>query len=220
VTIEKGELWGVPSIEPEPEVTVGSDAELADAAYRVSRGGGHLRAVVSGGDLLASLGLAAPRPPDERIDYPLDLGVARLRSSPDDGHQADREVPFVAHLIIGGPGPLLRPLLSLLGHQLVHTTAIMNSALWGPFRLGPRAHPNDGLLDVVDGRLPFGDRREATKRARSGSHLPHPALTVTRTSSWSLDGTTETTVSADDRPVGSAVRIDVALIADALTVTV
>ena len=37
----------------------------------------------------------------------------------------------------------------------------MNAQWLGDWDLGPRSHPNDGLLDVTDGTLPFGDRWKA-----------------------------------------------------------
>lgn len=44
----------------------------------------------------------------------------------------------------------------------------------------PRAHPNDGTFDVleVDASMALFQRRLALKKAVSGSHLPHPSLSV------------------------------------------
>lgn len=44
----------------------------------------------------------------------------------------------------------------------------------------PRSHPNDGAFDVieVDASMTLFQRRLAWKRAISGTHLPHPLLSV------------------------------------------
>jgi len=63
----------------------------------------------------------------------------------------------------------------------------MNAQWLGKLKLGPRAHPNDGLLDLTDGNLPLGDRMEARRRAHSGSHVPHPALTTRRSAHHDID---------------------------------
>ncbi|HBL09682.1 MAG TPA: hypothetical protein DDZ64_11665, partial [Acidimicrobiaceae bacterium] len=55
-----------------------------------------------------------------------------------------------------------------------------NAAHLGAWNLAPRAHPGDGLLDVLDSDLPIGQRIEARRRLRRGDHLPHPAITYRR----------------------------------------
>ncbi|MEM7273730.1 MAG: hypothetical protein AAF547_11670 [Actinomycetota bacterium] len=187
MTIEKGQVWGQPAPDLTPEATLDGDAavaELVDAAVRAGR-----RPVVSmtGGDLLATLGLDGPRPPADRHAYPVDLVRVRLDpDGPPDGSgeierpDADGLRPFVAHLTGRVPdrvGPLI-------GHGPPIVVAAMNAAWLGPYRLGPRAHPNDGVVDIIEGRVPFTQRREAANRARSGSHLPHPALAVARRRHW------------------------------------
>jgi len=99
---------------------------------------------------------------------PVDLGVALL-----DG----RLHVFVAHLA-------------------AHTRTwgatflvAMNAEWLGEWDLGPRSHPNDGLLDVTEGSLGWRDRLSARRRARSASHLPHPGLRTTRVSvgTWTFE---------------------------------
>ena len=53
----------------------------------------------------------------------------------------------------------------------------------------PRSHPNDGKVDVlrVDADMPVRARWQASRRARTGTHLPHPQLHVTQTAGVGLD---------------------------------
>jgi diacylglycerol kinase family enzyme len=94
----------------------------------------------------------------------------------------------------------------------------MNVASLGPLRLGPKAHPNDGLIDVTEGTVPFRHRREAAKRALSGSHLPHPDLTHRRVAEWQREFSRPASVWLDGVSCGRfrSVRID--LVPDGLVV--
>lgn len=187
MTIEKGEAWGAPWVDdptvPAP-VELAGDAELS--TFLLDRWT-HLPAdrwgdpaidddpvpevTLRSGDLLRTLGLDRPRTGADRYRYPLDVAVARLGRG-----DTTVELPFVAHLTVRN-----RP-LSGLGPGL--SVAVMNAAWLGDLRLGPRAHPNDGLLDITEGTVGLAQRREATRRARSGSHLPHPGLQVRRRADW------------------------------------
>ncbi len=198
MTIERGERWGQPVSQPRDVCAFTTDADLAKAAADALASGVSLTAEVAEGDVLRSLGLTHPRPVEERHAYPFDLGLARLDGS--DPH------PFVAHLIASGRG-LSGPLV-----------AIMNVPSLGRFRLGPRAHPNDGRLDVTAGRLPLLQRWEARRRALSGSHLPHPDLATSRVDRWETALTKPVPIKLDGTARGRARRIEVTLQPDALTV--
>jgi hypothetical protein len=194
VTIEKGRPWGAPwaATAGAGPVEAESDADLARllAPSLVGGGAGNeerradgARAVAAGaeivlrsGDLLRTIGLERPRPPAERYRYPIDVGIAHLGRSADGDGERGVVAPFVAHLTVRD-----RPLVGL-GPGL--SVAVMNAAWLGDLRLGPRAHPNDGLLDVSEGTVGLTQRREADRRARTGSHLPHPGLRTSRVRRW------------------------------------
>ncbi len=219
MTIEKGRPWGGPSADPSPAAVAVDDAELASLALRAVDDGGHLTARVLSGDLLTTLGVQGERPERDRNDFPMDLGVAYLGDTLDDRSDRSLLVPFVAHLVVaqadaGAVGLLGR----LLGHGPSPLVSVMNAAWLGPLRLGPRAHPNDGLLDITEGRVPFAERREANRRARSGSHLPHPALSHRRVAHWECEFEQPMSIVVDgvDRGRHRTVRVEVT--PDALTV--
>ncbi len=204
MTIRRGEEWG----ETAPLGTDGVIVEHDHAARKVveaSRGLGerppHLGFV--GGDLWRALG--APTGGNERLRGPLahtapcDLGIVRL-----DGV----ERAFVAHCIIRH---------SWWWGRVI---AVMNVEWCGAWRIAPKAHPNDGLLDIVDGSLSTGQRWLARRRLVTGDHLPHPGIRSFRTNNYDIELSRPTSVWLDGERVGAAQYIEVALEADALTVVV
>ena len=56
----------------------------------------------------------------------------------------------------------------------------MTAQYLGDHDVTPRGHPNDGKVDVlrVDPAMPARARWQATRRARTATHLPHPQLAV------------------------------------------
>ncbi|MEM9654407.1 MAG: hypothetical protein AAGA65_20105 [Actinomycetota bacterium] len=216
MTIKKGESWGEPAGPDHSPVPAADDADLARLAEEARRLGTPLVATVTTGDLRNTLGVAEGRPVAERHAYPIDLGLATLDPDTD---PAAPPIPFVAHLIIGDRGlPGAAYLERALGHGPAITVAVMNAAWLGDLRLGPRAHPNDGRLDVTEGRVRFRERREARRRAKAGSHLPHPDLGTTRVTTWRSKFDRPRPVSIDGVDRGRVLSVSVTLVPDALTV--
>ena len=203
MTIRKGEPWGAPGALPDDGVVVSSDAEAADIVWSARRDGSPVPVLgLAGGDLHRTLGGRADVSrlhSDDAMTFPVDLGEALL-----DG----RLHVFVAHLVAR------RPLW--LGRAVV----AMNAAWLGDLNVGPKAHPNDGLLDITDARLRPGELLAARRRAKTGSHLPHPRLTMRRTPAEQLRFDRPTPVWLDGRKVGSFRDISVRAAPDALTVVV
>jgi diacylglycerol kinase family enzyme len=54
------------------------------------------------------------------------------------------------------------------------------------FDVSPRGHPGDGWCEVQVYCLAPGQRRAMRARLRSGSHVPHPAITTRRGRSVSV----------------------------------
>lgn len=59
---------------------------------------------------------------------------------------------------------------------------ITNSGYWRKHEVAPRAHLNDGKLDIfeVSGAMRWSQRRLMWKKALVGSHLPHPLLSYSQ----------------------------------------
>ncbi|MEZ5407382.1 MAG: hypothetical protein R2761_05105 [Acidimicrobiales bacterium] len=196
MTISRGAPWGDAGVEaPADLVRAHSDADLARRAAGAEAEGHRLAAEVGPGDVLRTLGLTASRAPADRLRYSMDLGWASLDGGP--------PLPFVAHLCAHRAlwrGPF---------------AVAMNCAWLGPWYLGPRAHPNDGLLDVTwSAGLPARQRLLARRRLPTGSHLPHPDLGVERTARWRHRFARPVPVALDGQGYGSHQEIEVWLTPD------
>jgi diacylglycerol kinase family enzyme len=97
---------------------------------------------------------------------------------------------------------------------------VMNAQWLGGLNLGPRAHPNDGLLDVYDARLGLADVLKVRARARAGAHLPHPGIKERRVPAAQVGFDRPLTVWLDGMRVGPARGLSVRVDPDALTVVV
>lgn len=199
--IDRGQDWGRPGPLPAGSPVVASDRELRDLVLDHRRRAVPLPVIgLVGGDLCRTLGGRGDRSRltgADAVTVTVDLGVASI-----DGEST----VFVAHLLVGRP--------------FVGGTVVMQAQWCDGLDLAPRSHPADGRLDVTSGRLPFGQRRAARRRARSGTHLPHPDLRHRSVRSLALDLDRATTVVVDGVVVGRHRRIEVAVEPDALRIVV
>jgi hypothetical protein len=194
VTIAKGQAWGRPVPRPASVVEAASDAAVVALLERRSG-----PVVVTGGDLRRTLGHAT-RPSGALIEVPVDLIAVEL-----DG----RPVRGVAHVVArrwrGWRGPIV---------------AVMNVEHRGDADVAPRAHPNDGALDIVEveATMPLRARAAARRRLRTGTHVPHPDITVRRAAAgeWTFDGRLRVEVDGVDH--GRVRHVRVAVLPDAATV--
>ena len=153
-----------------------------------------------GGDLCRTLGGVGDRSRltgDEARTFSIDLGTALCDGQP---------TVFVAHLVVGRP--------------FAGGTAVLQAQWLGELDLGPRSHPADGRLDVTTGRLRWRQRRTARRRARTGSHLPHPDLEHRQLTHVVIESDRPRTVVIDGRATGRFRRIEIGLEPDALRVVV
>ena len=203
MTIRRGEAWGAPAPLPRHGVVVRSDGEAHDIVTAARRAGEPIPPLgLLGGDLCRAFGgtgdearLHAP----EAMTFPMDLGVAVL----------DGQVHcFLTHLVARRP--------FWLGRAVV----VMNTPWLGEWNLGPKAHPNDGLLDASDARLRPSELALARARLRLGTHVPHPRIATTRAASLRFDFDRAVTVRLDGREVGAFHAMDLRIEPDVLTVVV
>ncbi len=211
MTIRRGRDWGVPGALAAGARIHRSDREASEALQSAHDSTGVLPTEIGllGGDLHRTLGSPDHSEEDLRsgraMRFPVDVGVVRA-----DG---GGELILLSYLI-GRPS---RRSKIFDGELLV----IMNGSFVGQMDLGPRAHPNDGRLDVTSGAVPRGDRRAARKRVLSGSHVPHPALEERRTAADAFDlGRDGLEIEIDGRPIGRVARLEVSCRPDALVVVV
>lgn len=202
MTIEKGRSWGRLAPLPAAGVVVGSDAQARQVLEEARRDGRPYPPLgLVGGDLcrtLAGPGDEGRLRSDRAMSFPVDVGQVLV-----DG----RLHLFVAHLV---------------AHSRWWTRAVvaMNAQWVGEWNLGPRAHPNDGLLDTYDCRLPLADLPKVRRRLAAGAHLPHPGIKERRVAAWTVELERALPVWLDGEVVDRGGTLAVRVEPDAVTVVI
>jgi hypothetical protein len=195
MTIRRGEEWGRPVVRPADLRRAESDAELAEwvAAGRPGEYG------LCAGDLHRSVG--APPDRSEMRRLPCDA----MRVVTDTG-----EWIAVAHVVARRSwwrGPIV---------------AVMNADHIGDWNVAPRAHPDDGRLDVVEvsPAMAMRDRLQARSRLAAGTHLPHPSIATrsTERAEWDFGRRLRLHIDGVDR--GSSRRLSVEVLPDHFAIVV
>ena len=211
MTIRKGEEWGERAVLPRGLPSAGDDASVARWFESAPPGSAEAGIVLHGGDLARTLGsVGAPTTGAEATRAVVDvLSVAAATGE---------SCTAVAHVVVRtgrrGSG-WWRP----TGRVVI----VMNAQFIGDADPTPRSHPGDGRLDVldVDASLSRRARRQVRRRLRTGSHLPHPQLTVTSSPTHAVEFVGACTVVVDGRVWlrrRSGIRLAVRVRPDALTV--
>jgi hypothetical protein len=205
LTVRKGQGWGKPGPLAEDGIVVHRDADARRVVERARRAGERPPPLgLAGGDLCRTLGgrgdVARLRS-GEAAQLPVDLGAVLL-----DG----RLHWFVAHLVARRSwwhGPLL---------------AAMNAEFLGDWDVAPRAHPNDGLLDmvVVAAGMTLADRVKARRLLATGGHVPHPAIEQSRRPTFQMEFDRPIGVWLDGERVAAATNLSVRVEPDALVCVV
>ncbi len=196
--IAKGEPYGAPGDLPAGGVLVRSDAEASEVLRDARRERRPFPALgLLGGDLCRTLGGGRAQEL-QGVRFTVDLGEALL-----DG----RLHLFVAHLV---------------ARTRLWTRAFvaMNAQWLGDWNLGPRAHPNDALLDTYDVHLPPGQLLPVRARLHHGAHLPHPGIKERRSAAVQVELERPLEVRLDGEAAGPAKVISVRVQPDALTVVI
>ncbi len=204
MTIGPGTPWSAPGLLPADAPMFNTDHALsaALAAARMAIGGALPIVGMTGGTLWTTIG--GPSVPGrlrtaEARHYPVDLGVVVA-----DG---------VTHVFVGSV---------VARHGLWRDTlAVMNTPFLGRFRVAPRAHPGDALLDIIEGEgLSLDDVRRIMPRLRHGTHLPHPKLRERRLAEATWSFAQPRMLSVDGRRLGRVSELSVHLEPDAVIVVV
>jgi hypothetical protein len=210
MTIGKGTNWGFPGGLSSESPSFASDADLA-GYLEAGLAGNYLDKVVAqlamppialtGGALWQTIGgpgAVGRYGTSEARHYPCDLAIAVA-----DGTQK----VFVASLVARN-------------QWWTKAAVVMNAQTMGRYRFGHKAHPGDALLDVYEARLSFADVPKVAKRARLGSHLPHPGIRERRTPKASFTFDRPRQLWLDERRVGSVRHLTVTVVPDAFIVVV
>lgn len=204
MTVRPGTEWGRLGPVPADCVRVRSDAELQALVDRHRRTGSALPTVaLLGGDLMRAVGGTGD---ERRLADPVPLLPTDVVRVTADG----RTLWAVAHVVARR---------SWWRGQVV---AAMNGQYLGTWDVAPRAHPNDGRVDVVVVAAAMGlrERVRARRRLGAGTHLPHPAIDVRRVRTTTFDFERPMRIFADGVDVGVARRLTIEVEPDAVTVCV
>jgi hypothetical protein len=193
VTIKPGQSWGEPASNAEDAVTVSSDRAISRALddARLT----HTDAPIfrlTGGDLFRTVGGAGG------MSFPIDAGEVLI-----DG----RHHFFAAHVVARRNG--------------WRNFAVAMNAQWvGELNFGPKAHPNDGIVDAYEGHLALFEWRKVRARLLTGSHLPHPRIEATRAKAITFEFPQAYEVFVDGDAVAQARHLAIRIVPDALRVIV
>lgn len=206
MTIRKGEQWGEPCSAPIglPEFSTERDLGCHVRGYGVIP-----EAILKSGTLIQALGIATPTPDRERIKVLIDL----IKVAYTDLEGRDRDDIAVGSVLIGRR--------SWLGDLCI----VSNCGYLGTTELLSKAHPNDGVMDVltVSSSMPFMQRLQAWRRIPTSSHLPHPDISTKQKErfSWPLEGNESplkrTRLVIDGEALGLVESVRMQVIPDAIT---
>lgn len=197
MSIRRGEDWGALGFVPEDALTATSNADLVDLLGDLNSDS---VVALTGGDLCRTLGGRGQAcPGGEATLVDIDVGEALV-----DG----RLHRFVAHLVIR---PSRHP-----GRWWVAA----NAAHRGRWNVAPRAHPGDGLLDVMEASLSLGDALTAWRRLELGVHVPHPGIRQEKTAATQARFGGSARAWLDGRPIGRVDNLSLRVQTGALRVAV
>lgn len=166
VTIRKGESWGS-VVAPPPDLPVFADHRDAGRWLRSLSLSMPVPAFgVRDGDLARTMGGGgAHRFEGDVVCAPVDLVEVTLD---------DVTFPAATHVVLRRRWWRGRVVMA------------MNAQFLGRYDVAPRSHPNDGRVDVIDvaAAMTTRTRLQARRRARSGTHVPHPEITVSSVDAW------------------------------------
>ena len=193
VTIKPGQPWGEPAALPRDAVIARSDRSISVALDECRSEGAPFPVFgVLAGDLCHTLGGTG----EPRTAFPLDVGEVLI-----DG----RHHYFAAHVVARRRG--------------WRDFAVAMNAQWvGEWNFGPKAHPNDGVIDAYEGHLGLFEWRKVRARLPAGAHLPHPRIEPTRAKAVTFEFATDYEVFIDGDSIGKAKHLAVRVAPDALRV--
>lgn len=202
MTVRKGEAWGTNGpVAPDVKL-VECNEDLYVIVNAARQAGAPIPPVgLLGGDLWRTLGGVADPVRFQGDVAILPIDVVRIEI---EGKTAWAAAHVIARRGAGWRGPVV---------------AAMNAQYVGRHDAAPRAHPGDGLIDVVEvaAEMPMRERWQATRRSPLGTHVPHRSITTRRVREVTIDLGRRTKILADDWPIGRASTVTLTVEPDAFT---
>lgn len=205
MTIRPGQPWGTVEPLPDDVVTVVDDASVASLLDPSDGTGPPQPVAPRRGDCWRAAG---GRPEWDRVAAGGE--VALLPWDAVEVRADGRRWWAVAHVVARGRA---------WSGEIV---AIMNVDHLGDWDVAPRAHPNDGLIDSVhvDAAMGWRARWQARRRLPSGTHLPHPLISVRRAETFTFRFAHPRWLFVDGVGVGRVRHLEARVHPDRLTLCV
>ena len=98
-------------------------------------------------------------------------------------------------------------------------SVVTNSGYWRGHEVAPRAHLNDGKLDIfeVSGAMRWSQRRLMWQKTSSGTHLPHPLLSYSQGEFFHWEGSPQR-LTIDGKFVAVATKVSCRIQSDCVQV--
>ena len=213
MTISKHGLYGTPVSRPTTLHVLQSDLEIAQ--HYIS-GDTATTCTVTQGSIAQSLGISSgriqdPEPNQQMTLVNIDLLQIDYRTTTSLNANANAKSSTTSRIVVAGS-------IAIQHRTLLSTCLILsNSGLLRSRDVLPRAHPNDGFVDVleVDPKISIRQRAIAWRRSAIGSHLPHPSFRVSRSIDFQWSGSPAHMI-ADGVTYKGVVWLQCTVLADAM----
>jgi hypothetical protein len=208
MTIRKLGPYGTPVSRPSDLVVKRNDRELAQHFISPNRA---TPCTLTKGSIAQSLGITghAVDPisdPNQQMTR-VDIDLLQIE------YRTDTSEDVSSQLVVAGS-------LALQHRTALSTSLILsNSGILRGRDVLPRAHPNDGFVDVleIDQEITLRQMALAWSRSRTGSHLPHPHFRVSRATDFQWSGSPSKMV-ADGVAYDGVVTLQCTVLADAMAI--
>jgi hypothetical protein len=192
--ITRGEAWGKSTTRSIDDVVIAGDIALAKSSP-------NQRLIVSGGDIAHSLG-NPPTPPIGSDCIEVSIDAMRVFVTSKNGNI---EATIASSSVIIG------------NWYRGRFVCVTNGGSVGARDLSPRAHPNDGVFDVMtlDSAMDLQQRVLARRKSRLGNHIPHSLISNSRARNAEYSRLSRTEeLRIDGRRVKSWINVQIEILPD------
>lgn len=203
MTIRRGSDWGRLGTPPVDLPSAGSDREIGEHL-----GDGLTTMRLHGGDMFATLGGSTSGSLAATLELPIDVMQISYKRSRDSELKTR----------VASSHCILRAINTRGGWLRSSAVAVMNAQYLGKWDVAPRGHPNDGRVEVleVDARMSVRQRMIARSRMQTGTHLPHPDVSVKSVSEFVWSGSA-LTMWIDGEKIGLVQFVEIQVMKDFAT---
>lgn len=203
MTIRRGSDWGRSGTPPDGLPSARSDREIGEHL-----GDGLTLIRLCGGDMFATLGGSTSGSPTPSLELPIDV----MRIS----YKCSRDSELKTR--VASSHCVMRARNARGGWFRGNAVAVMNAQYLRKWDVAPRGHPNDGRVEIleVDARMSVRQRMIARLRMKTGTHLPHPDISVKSVSEFTWSGSA-LTMWIDGAKIGVVQFVEIQVMKDFAT---